>query len=140
MQMKKETIDFLKSQIENAKSENKSVNAWLNNGKWSRQVKAFLKNWLCNDVELERNGRTYTQMACDLVEELKQMRQRNEMKISVANWYLDTGRTPVDFTKPFFGVMDFETAVDNAISAISTNGKPKLHKFFGSAKSLVSVK
>lgn len=138
--MKKETIDFLKSQIENAKSENKSVNDWLNNGKWSRQVNSFLNNWFGNDVELERNGRTYEQMACDLVEELKQIRQRNEMRISVANWYLGTGKIPVNFIKPLFAAMDFETAVDNAISAISTNGKPKLHKFFGSDKSIVSVK
>ena len=36
--------------------------------------------------------------------------------------------------------MDFETAVDNAIGAISTNGNPKLHKYFGSAESIVSVK
>ena len=56
--MKKETIDFLKGQIEEAKSENKSVNEWLNNGRWSRQVNEFLNHWLCGDVELERNGRT----------------------------------------------------------------------------------
>lgn len=117
--MKKETIDFLKSQIENAKSENKSVNAWLNNGRWFRQVKAFLKNWLSNDVELERNGRTYMQMTCDLVEELKQMRQRNEMRISVANRYLEAGSA--DFTKPFFSVMDFEKAVDNDYNSSSFN-------------------
>ena len=133
--MKKETIDFLKGQIEEAKSENKSVNAWLNNGRWSRQVNEFLNHWLCGDVELERNGRTYEQMACDLADELKQMRQRNEMRISVASWYIDAGNTPADFTKPLFGVMDFEAAVDNAISAISTS-KPKLHKYFGSGKNV----
>ena len=138
--MKQETIDFLKNQIEDAKSENKSVNDWLDNGRWARNINAFLKNWLCDDVELERNGRTDTQMACDLADELKKMRQRNEMRIAVANWYLGTGRTPVDFTKPLLDVMDFETAVDNAIGAISTNGNPKLHKFFGSAESIVSVK
>ena len=138
--MKQETIDFLKNQIEEAKSENKSVNAWLDNGRWSRQVNGFLNHWLCDDVELERNGRTDTQMACDLADELKQMRQRNEMRIAVANWFLGTGRTPVDFTKPLLDVMDFETAVDNAIGAISTNGNPKLHKYFGSAESIVSVK
>ena len=138
--MKRETIDFLKSQIEDAKRENKSIYAWLDNGRWSQQIDEFLSHWLCDDVELERNGRTNTQMACDLADELKQMRQRNEMRISVANWYLGTGRTPVDFTKPLFGMMDFETAVDNAISAISTNGNPKLHKFLGSAKKIASIK
>ena len=138
--MKQETIDFLKNQIEDAKSENKSVNDWLDNGRWSRQVNGFLNHWLCDDVELERNGRTNTQMACDLADELKQMRQRNEMRIAVANWYLGTGKMPVDFTKPFIATMDFETAVDNAISAISTNGQPKLHKFLGSATSIVNVK
>ena len=140
MKMKQETIDFLKNQIEEAKSENKSVNDWLDNGRWSRQVNGFLNHWLCDDVELERNGRTNTQMACDLSDELKKMRQRNEMRIAIANWYLGTGRTPVDFTKPLLDVMDFETAVDNAIGAISTNGNPKLHKYFGSAESIVSVK
>lgn len=138
--MKKETIDFLKNQIEDAKSENKSVNDWLNNGRWSRQINEFLSHWLCDDVELERNGRTNTQMACDLADELKKMRQRNEMRIAVANWYLVTGKMPVDFTKPFIATMNFETAVDNAISAISTNGQPKLHKFLGSATSIVSIK
>jgi hypothetical protein len=138
--MKQETIDFLKNQIEDAKSENKSVNDWLDNGRWSRQVNEFLNRWLCDDVELERNGRTNTQMACDLADELKKMRQRNEMRIAVANWYLGTGRTPVDFTKPLLDVMDFETAVDNAIGAISTNGNPKLHKYFGSEKKVVCVK
>ena len=138
--MKQETIDFLKNQIEDAKSENKSVNDWLDNGRWSRQVNGFLSHWLCDDVELERNGRTNTQMACDLADELKKMRQRNEMRIAIANWYLGTGKMPVDFTKPLLDVMDFETAVDNAIGAISTNGNPKLHKYFGSAESIVSVK
>ena len=138
--MKQEMIDFLNGQIEDAKSENKSVNDWLDNGRSSRQVNEFLSHWLCDDVELERNGRTNTQMACDLADELKQMRQRNEMRIAVANWYLGTGKMPVDFTKPFIATMDFETAVDNAISAISTNGQPKLHKFLGSAESIVNVK
>ena len=138
--MKQETIDFLKNQIEDAKSENKSVNDWLDNGRWSRQVNEFLNHWLCDDVELERNGRTDTQMACDLVEELKQMRHRNEMRIAIANWYLGTGKMPGGFTKPLLDVMDFETAVDNAIGAISTNGNPKLHKYFGSAEGIVSVK
>ena len=99
-----------------------------------------MNHWLCDDVELERNGRTNTQMACDLADELKKMRQRNEMRIAIANWYLGTGKMPVDFTKPLLDVMDFETAVDNAIGAISTNGNPKLHKYFGSAESIVSVK
>ena len=100
--MKQETIDFLKNQIEDAKSENKSVNDWLDNGRWSRQVNGFLNHWLCDDVELERNGRTDTQMACDLADELKKMRHRNEMRIAIANWYLGTGKMPVDFTKPLW--------------------------------------
>ena len=138
--MKQETIDFLKNQIEDAKSENKSVNDWLDNGRWSRQVNEFLNHWLCDDVELERNGRTDTQMARDLADELKRMRHRNGMRIAIANWYLGTWKMPVDFTKPLLDVMDFETAVDNAIGAISTNGNPKLHKYFGSAEGIVSVK
>ena len=79
-------------------------------------------------------------MAFDLADELKKMRHRNEMRIAIANWYLGTGKMPVDFTKPLLDVMDFETAVDNAIGAISTNGNPKLHKYVGRAESIVSVK
>ncbi len=137
--MKKDTIDFLKKQIADAQSANNSVNNWLNNGKWSRQVKAFLKNWLSNDIELERNGRTNTQMACDLVEELKQMRQRNEMRIFVANWYLETGKTPVEFAEPLLRMMDFETAVDNAISAITTSGKVKFGKYLENRRRIVKT-
>ena len=130
------TTEFLNNVITEATKENASVAKWLENGKWTRQPKAFLRNWLGNDVESERKGRSNIQMACDLVDELRAMKHKNDIKIKVANHYLETGRTPIDFTEPLLGLLNFETAVDNVMTALEATGdelkvseyiKPKKH-------------
>ena len=126
--MNLKSVEFLQTQINEATSTNRGVDNWLKNGKWMRKTREFLRTWLGNDFELERNGRTDMQMAHDLVHELEDMRRHNRMAICVANHYLETEQMPVDFSEPILGAMNFHTAVDNAIGAICSADDGNFHK------------
>ena len=60
-------------------------------------------------------------MACDLATELREMKRSNLIKIMVANYYLETGETPVDFTAPLLGVLNFDTTVNNVSAVLKGN-------------------
>lgn len=110
--------EFLNYVITEATEENKSVDNWVTNGKWMFNTAEFLQHWLSKDVELERNGRSDKDMACDLANELRKMKERNLVKIFLANYWLETGNIPKNIGTPLMGWFDIETKVDDVLKAM----------------------
>ncbi len=84
--------NFLKSVIEDNAAMNKSIAYWLKDSRYLTHESEFLSHWLCNDVEAERNGRTDTQMALELMGELLKARNRNREESRKARRLLKTGK------------------------------------------------
>lgn len=107
----KSAADFLKQILEEAKEENSRVDEWLG-GKWKENVREFLENWFCDDVEEERNGRTDEEMAVDLDFELRELRARNNKIIFLAENWLKSGHVPAPFETPLTGYLFLENQLE----------------------------
>lgn len=111
-------VHFLANVIADAIEENKSIDKWLDSGKWSSQPKEFVEHWLCKDVEKERNGRSDTQMAIDLATELQGMRRRNRIKLFIAEYWLENGNAPESLGVPLVAWFNFESVVDSIVKTL----------------------
>ena len=107
----KSAADFLKQILEEAIEENAHIDEWLG-GKWPEDIKAFLENWCCNDVEDERDGRTDEEMAIDLDFELQEMRLKNNKIIFLAKHWLKSEHVPAPFENSITGYLYLEQKVE----------------------------
>lgn len=114
----KKSFDFIANTVSMATEENASIDKWLVT--WKKDIKAFLKNWLGDDVEKERNGRTDLQMVKDLVKEIKEMRKRNLAKLLLAECKVSRRfRKPSDgFCDRLLNAVEFEDTVDALLGLI----------------------
>lgn len=108
--MNANAVKFLKNEIAEAESVNRSIGEW--EGKWTEDIHGFLNHWLGDDVEEERGERTYEQFAADFMDELKEWRRKNLVRICVAKNWLEGGEMPPEMNSRWTAWLVFEMAVN----------------------------